>query len=121
MKSICYDVTMRVHKKRQATVQNVTQGSRKPRKTQTTLRLPRELYEQAKVLVERGKQGSVNDFIVAALSAYVRALERKAIDDAFRGMASDKQYQRETLRILKEFAASDAETLALSERDWLEA
>ena len=91
--------------------QNVT------RKTQTTLRLPRRLYEQAKLLVEQQKNGSVNDFIVAALSAYVRALERKAIDDAFRGMAHDKRYQREALRVIEEFASSDAETIELSERD----
>ena len=91
--------------------QNVT------RKTQTTLRLPRRLYEQAKLLVEQRKTGSLNDFIVAALSAYVRALEQKAIDDAFRGMAHDKRYQREALRVIEEFATSDAEAIELSERD----
>jgi hypothetical protein len=88
-------------------------------KTQTTLRLPRKLYERAQLLVERQKTGSMNDFIVSALSAYVRALERKAIDEAFAPMAHDKEYQRETLRIMREFAASDAETIALSERDLL--
>jgi hypothetical protein len=84
---------------------------------QTTLRLPRKLYEQAKLFVEQGKTGSVNDFIVNALTAYMRAMERKAIDDAFIGMAGDKQYQREALRIAEEFAASDAEALELTERD----
>jgi hypothetical protein len=86
---------------------------------QTTLRLPRALYEQAKLFVERQKSGSLNDFIVNALTAYVRALERKAIDDAFRGMAGDKQYRREALRITDLFAHSDAEALELSERDLL--
>jgi hypothetical protein len=84
---------------------------------QTTLRLPRKLYEQAKHLVERESTGSVNDFIVNALAAYMRAIERKAIDDAFIAMAGDKQYQREALRIAEEFAVSDAEALELTERD----
>jgi hypothetical protein len=44
-------------------------------------------------------------------------MERKAIDDAFRPMASDKRYQREALRLAEQFSASDAETLELSERD----
>jgi hypothetical protein len=52
-----------------------------------------------------------------ALTAHVRAMERKAIDDAFRPMASDKRYQREALRLAEQFSASDAETLELSERD----
>jgi hypothetical protein len=59
----------------------------------------------------------VNDFIVNAVAAYVRAVERKAIDDAFRGMADDKQYQREALMIAEQFTASDAEAIELSERD----
>jgi hypothetical protein len=84
---------------------------------QTTLRLPSHLYARVKSHVERAQTGSVNDFIVKALAAYVRAVERKAIDDAFLGMADDKQYQREALTIAEQFAASDAEALELSERD----
>jgi hypothetical protein len=84
---------------------------------QTTLRLPRPLYERVKGHVEREQAGSVNDFIVNAVAAYVRAVERKAIDDAFRDMADDKQYQREALMIAEQFAASDAEAIELSERD----
>lgn len=84
---------------------------------QTTLRLPRRLYERIKGHVGRKQRGSVNDFIVKALAAYMRAVERKAIDDAFRGMADDKQYQREALLIVEQFAASDAEAIELSERD----
>lgn len=84
---------------------------------QTTLRLPRPLYERVKSYVEQNKTGSVNDLIVNAVGAYMRAAERKAIDDAFRGMADDKQYQREALMIAEQFAPSDAEALELSERD----
>lgn len=81
--------------------------------------MPRKLYDKTKRIVAAQRAGSVNDFIVAALVTYVRALERKAIDGAFVGMASDRRYQRETLRIMREFAASDAETIALTERDLL--
>jgi hypothetical protein len=112
---IIHDVTMRTHKVKRSSMVNET--NRAARKMQTTLRLPRQLYERAKLFVESEKMGSVNDFIVNALSAYVRAMERKAIDDAFAGMATDKQYQREALRIAEEFAASDAEALELTERD----
>jgi hypothetical protein len=84
---------------------------------QTTLRLPKELYERIKSHVQQDQTVSVNEFIVNALAAYVRAVERKAIDDAFLGMADDKQYQREALMIAEQFATSDAEALELSERD----
>jgi hypothetical protein len=91
--------------------------SRTARIMQTTLRLPRPLYERVKSHVEREQTGSVNDFIVNALAAYVRAVERKTIDEAFRGMANDKKYQREASLIAEQFAASDAEAIELSERD----
>jgi hypothetical protein len=84
---------------------------------QTTLRLPKQLYERIKSHVQRDQTVSVNEFIVNALAAYVRAVERKAIDDAFLGMADDQQYQREALMIAEQFAESDAEALELSERD----
>ncbi len=87
------------------------------RKVQTTLRLPRQLYERARLFVEKGSTASVNDLIVKALTAYVKAMERRAIDDAFRPMASDKRYQREALRIAKQFSASDSETIEIAERD----
>jgi len=88
-----------------------------PRKVQTTLRLPRQLYERAKLFVDGGSQGSVNDLMVNALTAYVRALERKTIDDAFRPMATDRQYQREARGLAEQFFASDAETIEIGERD----
>src|SRR5258708_18845451 len=87
------------------------------RKVQTTLRLPRQLYERAKLFVEKGSTASVNDFIVKALAAYVKAMERKAIDEAFRPMATDKRYHSEALRIAKQFSASDSETIETGERD----
>ena len=91
--------------------------TKSPRKVQTTLRLPRQLYERAKLFVERGNTPSVNDLIVSALAAYIKAMERKAIDDAFRPMATDKRYQSEAMHIAKQFSASDVESIEIGERD----
>lgn len=37
------------------------------------------------------------------VAGYMRALEREAIDEAFRRMADDKEYLQEALRIVEEF------------------
>jgi hypothetical protein len=84
---------------------------------QTTLRLPKRLYERAKQHVDQEQTGSLNEFIVSALTAYLRAVERKAIDEAFAAMANDEPYRREALKIAEQFAAADAEALELTERD----
>jgi hypothetical protein len=110
-----YDITMRSHRLKHFKIRGRT--ARAARILQTTLRLPGPLYERVKTHVEKKQTGSINDFIVNALTAYVRAVERKDIDDSFRGMADDKQYQREALLIADEFATSDAESIELSERD----
>jgi hypothetical protein len=110
-----YDISMRNRKRRRETT--ATGAAESGRKVQTTLRLPRQLYERAKFFVESGSKGSVNDLIVNALSAYMRALERKAIDEAFLPMAADKRYQREAVRLAEQFSASDAEAIELGERD----
>lgn len=68
-----------------------------------TLRVPRQFYEGVKRRVEREQAGSVNDFIVKAVKAYVKGVERKAIDESFSGMAHDKGYQCEALHIVEEF------------------
>jgi hypothetical protein len=82
---------------------------------QTTLRLPDSLYQKARKLVAEEKHASsMNDLIIAALSAYLRALDRKLIDSAFAGMADDQEYQNEANLIAREFAESDAEALLLA-------
>lgn len=107
---------MRIPKTNQPRGRVEGRAVRSSAKMQTTLRLPRGLYEKIKLLATRRNAGSMNDFILDALASYVRAMERKAIDDSFLGMASDKDYQRETRRIMQEFAHSDAETLPLADR-----
>ena len=89
----------------------------------TTVRLPQKIYEQAKSIVEHQAKGasapylSLNDFIVTAVSAYVKLCKRKQIDAAFAGMAEDADYQEEAKLMAEEFEASDWEALRLEERD----
>ena len=84
---------------------------------QTTLRLPAGLYARAKAFVEGRTTGSVNELMVNALRAYLRAAERKEIDDAFKPMTEDAAYRKEALQIAADFAESDAEAIVLGERD----
>ena len=88
-------------------------------KVQTTVRLPRTLYEQARGLIKRNvsSAASINDFVIAALRTYVKMLKRKQIDAAFAGMAEDANYQKEAHRIAEAFAESDWEALQITERD----
>jgi hypothetical protein len=83
------------------------------RKIQTTIRLPRPLYEQAKACVEKGYTAAenLNDFFIAAIQSYTRAQRRKRIDAAFASMANDAGYQREAEAVTNDFAESDWETL----------
>lgn len=116
---IIYNIYMRNRKSNRS--ENRKEESKANRNVQTTLRVPKLLYEQAKLFVESGKANSVNELIVRALAAYAKAMERKAIDEAFRPMAKDTQYKREATRIAEQFAASDAESLDLGEREMNEA
>ncbi len=110
-----YDSGMRNQQRSRNIV--VAKSAKKSRNTQTSLRLPETLYARAKEAVEAGATGSVNELLVKALTAYLRALERRAIDEAFKPMAEDAVYQREALKIAEQFAVSDAESLRLSEQD----
>jgi len=91
----------------------------------TTVRLPRPVYDQAKGVVdkERGSGGagqtriSLNDFIVAAIKAYLKMYRRRQIDAAFACMAEDADYQKEAKLLAEEFEFSDWEALRLEEKD----
>ena len=109
---------MRNHKRNQKTA--LAKNAAKTRNTQTSLRLPESLYERAKQAVEAGATASVNELLVRALTAYLKALERRAIDAAFRPMAKDAGYRREAERIAREFSTSDTESLRLAEQDLVE-
>jgi hypothetical protein len=88
----------------------------------TTVRLPRPVYDQAKCVIEHEKRGattsiSLNDFIVRAITAYLKLLKRRQIDTAFAAMAEDADYQKEARLLAEEFEASDWEALRLSEEE----
>lgn len=86
----------------------------------TTVRLPRPVYEQAKCVVakEKGKAGAVasmNDFIVLAITSYLKMYKRRQIDAAFAAMAEDADYQKEASLLAEEFAYSDWDALRVGE------
>ncbi len=86
----------------------------------TTVRLPRQVYEQAKRVVDRekgtpGPVGSLNDLIVQAVSAYLKMYKRRQIDMAFAAMAKDAEYQKEANLLAEDFAQADWEALKIGE------
>jgi hypothetical protein len=86
----------------------------------TTVRLPRQVYDQAKCLVEKEKGGtgpvaSLNDLFVVAIKAYLKMYKRRQIDAAFAAMAEDADYQKEASLLAEEFAYSDWEALRIGE------
>jgi hypothetical protein len=88
-------------------------------KVRKTVRLPRPLYNEAESWIERRivPAESFNDFLVAALLAYVKLLKRKQTDAAFAGMAEDTDYQRDARLIAEEFSQSDWEAFASAEKE----
>lgn len=82
---------------------------------QTSLRLPRSLYQQAKDLLkgEASHGATFNELVIRALSSYIRLAARRKIDRAFVGMAGDAAYQEEARTISSEFEAADEESLEL--------
>jgi hypothetical protein len=75
----------------------------------TTVRLPRQVYERAKTVVVRSQASSFNEFVVQAIEEKVRRLTEAEIDAAFAQMAHDPDYQRESVALASEFEKSDWE------------
>jgi hypothetical protein len=75
----------------------------------TTVRLPRQVYERAKTVVIRSQASSFNEFVVQAIEEKVRRLTEAEIDAAFAQMAHDEDYQRNSIALAGEFARSDWE------------
>jgi len=74
----------------------------------TTVRLPRHVYDRAKTIVVRSQASSFNEFVVQAIEEKVRRLTEAEIDAAF---ATDEDYQRNSIAIASEFKKSDWEAL----------
>jgi hypothetical protein len=88
-------------------------------KVRKTVRLPRRLYEEAERCLERKivPAETFNDFLVAALLAYVKLLERKQVDAAFAVIAEDAEYQKDSRLIVEELSPGDWEAFASVEKE----
>lgn len=76
----------------------------------TTVRLPKDLYEQARTAVkEAGAASSINDFLVEAVQEKLRQLREREIDRAFAEMAYDEEYRNEAVALTRSFERSDWE------------
>jgi metal-responsive CopG/Arc/MetJ family transcriptional regulator len=102
---------------KESSKEGIMKKSEERAKVQTTLRLPRALYEQANEFADTGRAQSFNDFIVRAVRAYVEMLRRRRIDAEFSAMATDSTYQRRAERIAEEFSESDWEALETAEKE----
>ena len=87
-----------------------------PQYQTTTIRLPKDLYEQARTAVkEAGAASSMNDFLVAAVEEKLQQLREEEIDAAFAEMAHDPEYQNSAIEMVKSFERSDWEAYQVSE------
>jgi len=75
----------------------------------TTVRVPKHLYEQAKSALSRSRESSLNEFVVQAIEEKLRRQSEAEIDAAFAQMAHDPDYQRDSLALAREFEKSDWE------------
>jgi hypothetical protein len=80
----------------------------------TTVRLPRYVYEKAKTIMNRSQVSSFNEFVVQAIEEKVTRLTEAEIDAAFSEMAHDSDYQRNSNALAREFEKSDWEAFASS-------
>jgi hypothetical protein len=81
-----------------------------------TVRLPRQVYERAKRVVEKSETASsFNDFVVRAIEEKLHHLSETEIDAAFGQMADDPDYQRDSIALAREFEKSDWEVSRVTE------
>jgi hypothetical protein len=78
----------------------------------TTIRLPRQIYERARMAVPQSQASSFNEFVVQAIEEKVQRLTESEIDHAFAQMADDPEYQLDAVRLANEFEKSDWEAFA---------
>src|SRR4051794_8458327 len=92
-------------------------AAQKPERKQlnTAVRIPRPLYEEARCLVGQSSKGALTELVTESLREKLHALRRQRIDDAFAGMATDEKYQKETMKVAREFEASDWHAFRQSE------
>lgn len=82
----------------------------------TTVRLPKRIYEQAKMAIRKSEAASsFNEFVVQAIQEKVHKLTEAEIDQAFTQMAGDPEYQQESIALARAFEKSDWESLKATE------
>lgn len=79
------------------------------RRVRTTVSLPESVLSMVDQFIasSRGQVTSRAEFLERALRGYLAELDRRRIDEAFAGMASDESYQTQARRIADEFEASE--------------
>jgi hypothetical protein len=83
----------------------------------TTVRLPRHVYERAKTVAVQSQASSFNEFVVQAIVEKVRRLTEAEIDAAFAHMAKDENYQGSAIALAAEFEKSDWEAFQSDTKD----
>ena len=85
----------------------------------TTVRLPKRIYEQAKWVVEKRRTAaaSLNEFVVEAVKEKLSDMYEADIDAAFAQMSNDPDYQREAISFAREFAVSDWDAFLAGEQN----
>lgn len=74
----------------------------------TTLRMPRHIYESAKKVIGRSAESSMNEFVVKAIEEKLQRLTDEEID---------KDYQPASVKMAREFEGSDREALKVTETE----
>jgi len=75
----------------------------------TTLRVPKKVYDLAKNALSHSVGSSFNEFVVEAIEEKLRCLREAEIDAAFAHMAEDADYQCSSIAMAQEFEKSDGE------------
>lgn len=73
----------------------------------TTVRVPRHVYQQAKTVIDRSQGASFNEFVVQAIEEKVLRLTEAEIDAAFAQMSQDPDYKHDSVALAQEFEKSD--------------
>jgi hypothetical protein len=77
----------------------------------TTVRMPRRVFEKAKTMAVRAQAASFNEFVIQAVEEKLRRLSEAEIDEAFAHMAHDADYRHDSVALARAFEKSDWEAL----------
>jgi len=82
----------------------------------TTVRMPVELHDELKIVLDQGAFGSFNELLVSAVQNLLKALRERAVDQQFARMAEDENYQKVALNLYNLFENSALEEQATAVR-----